>query len=390
MNQTLLKTTFLSIFLYLTDQISAQVTIGSQEEPNIGALLDMKEYNASTPGGATATKGLNLPRVRLIKKSDKDIAKTIEGLAPKAYGTDDHTGLVVFNIPKPTICPIFERAPYVWTGTEWQLLLTIKKETKSRFEINSDGVTGTLYDFEENDYTVKRYQNASTSYDKWWMTQNLRSLRLPDGEPIGCKYGSVRLSPALFHESGGAIDMEIPAPNGIIGDYTNAGVFTSGQTYSEFIYEFGLTYKWDQANNACPAGWHLPSAQEWTDLLIAMGGIADNDASEPNDRYKGIGNAMRKNQGKVYKSADNNELIWGPNGTYTPNGFNAVPAGRVTTGTLNACDFGYKSEWWTSSVNVDPAKQDQAMYRLMYNNRDRVDTNGAGQSIYFAVRCVKD
>lgn len=43
----------------------AQVTIGSDQLPNEGALLDLKERGPFS-GTATATKGLLLPRVKLI------------------------------------------------------------------------------------------------------------------------------------------------------------------------------------------------------------------------------------------------------------------------------------------------------------------------------------
>jgi uncharacterized protein (TIGR02145 family) len=36
--------------------------------------------------------------------------------------------------------------------------------------------------------------------------------------------------------------------------------------------KFGRLYTWDAAMKACPAGWHLPSDAEWTDLVTRLGG----------------------------------------------------------------------------------------------------------------------
>jgi uncharacterized protein (TIGR02145 family) len=38
--------------------------------------------------------------------------------------------------------------------------------------------------------------------------------------------------------------------------------------------EYGRLYNWDAAKNACPAGWHLPSREEWTGLIVFAGGAA--------------------------------------------------------------------------------------------------------------------
>lgn len=53
----------------LTTGLQAQVTIGSGKSPVTGSLLDLKEYDLTDPdsnNGTTATKGFNLPRVRLV------------------------------------------------------------------------------------------------------------------------------------------------------------------------------------------------------------------------------------------------------------------------------------------------------------------------------------
>ena len=36
--------------------------------------------------------------------------------------------------------------------------------------------------------------------------------------------------------------------------------------------KWGRLYTWDEAQNACPEGWHLPSKAEWKTLMDAVGG----------------------------------------------------------------------------------------------------------------------
>jgi len=40
--------------------------------------------------------------------------------------------------------------------------------------------------------------------------------------------------------------------------------------------EYGRVYKWSVANRACPAGWHLPSDEEWSQLTNYIGRNAGN------------------------------------------------------------------------------------------------------------------
>lgn len=114
MNTKLKVTTGFIIYLISSlIAIHGQVTIGSGIEPNKGALLDLKEYNADTPGGETSKHGFLLPRVNLV---DKD--KLQMGTNPELTGDErnNHTGLVVFNVNETAP---FCKGVYVWNGQEW-------------------------------------------------------------------------------------------------------------------------------------------------------------------------------------------------------------------------------------------------------------------------------
>lgn len=40
----------------------------------------------------------------------------------------------------------------------------------------------------------------------------------------------------------------------------------------EYCNKFGRLYTWEALKDACPAGWHLPSAEEWEALITNLGG----------------------------------------------------------------------------------------------------------------------
>lgn len=109
------KTILLFCYIFfLSGMLQAQVTIGSHQAPNKGALLDLKE-NAD----GTSTRGLCLPRVKL-----EDVRSLKPALPTHVIGTPDeeHTGLVVYHVSgeaKPQ-CATIPDGLYVWNGIEWR------------------------------------------------------------------------------------------------------------------------------------------------------------------------------------------------------------------------------------------------------------------------------
>ncbi|MDR0749984.1 MAG: hypothetical protein LBF62_10525 [Tannerellaceae bacterium] len=88
----------------------AQVTIGSDESPAKGALLDVKQQNSLTEGGTTSTKGILFPRVEL------SALKSLSPLVSSPSQADNltHKGIVVYNISNN-----FKEGLYSWDGDEW-------------------------------------------------------------------------------------------------------------------------------------------------------------------------------------------------------------------------------------------------------------------------------
>lgn len=97
---------------------TAQVTIGSDNLPVAGALLDLKEQSPNSLN-ATATKGLGLPRVNLKKLRPTTPAQLSASIGNTGdWDLEAHIGLTIYN-SDPTCYPA---GIYVWNGEKWILL----------------------------------------------------------------------------------------------------------------------------------------------------------------------------------------------------------------------------------------------------------------------------
>jgi len=133
----------------------------------------------------------------------------------------------------------------------------------------------------------------------------------------------------------------------------------------------GLNYDWDTAQEACPAGWHLPSDAEWD----ALARFVDPDYKSENDNVAG----------KKLKAKSGWEEHCGQNGNGTDEyGFSALPDGN------DGNNPGRSRVWWTST--------DHRIVRGSFNGRcwgmTNCDTNLSGgrcrDNFRNEVRCVEN
>jgi len=133
---------------------------------------------------------------------------------------------------------------------------------------------------------------------------------------------------------------------------------------TSYCNKYGRLYDWNTAMRVCPAGFHLPSRQEWGNLA-ALGNGA-------------VGGRMLKAKNgwgwNFYTAAGTDDF-----------GFSAMPGGnRNSNG-----NFGYAGDngvWWTATE--DGASN--AYYRSMYYDVNYVYDGAYGKSNGYSVRCVAD
>jgi len=129
--------------------------------------------------------------------------------------------------------------------------------------------------------------------------------------------------------------------------------------------KYGRLYDWNTAKSACPAGWHLPSNQEWAALVTAAGG------------HTTAGKRLKAAEG--WSSGGN-----GINGT-DEFGFAAVPGGnRRNDGKYYG--VGIDGSWWSSTE----IEGDLAFYRGIFNASEKVYEFNYDRGYGFSVRCIQD
>lgn len=216
-----------------------------------------------------------------------------------------------------------------------------KKENKP--EVAKE--TGTVTDVQGNVYATVKIG------DQWWMAENLKVKVYNDSSSI----------------------TEVASTNDTLWAKQNNGAFCS------LDKRFGLHYNWYAVNNSkkiAPAGWHIPSDQEWKimELELGMGG-EEVDATS----WRGTTEAEKLiPEASVGWPAS---IIYGSN----ESGFSALPGGcrlfNGTTGEITTSGY-----WWTSSEK----NTSTAWYRNLSSGHKTIFRYYVDKNYGLTVRCVKD
>lgn len=205
---------------------------------------------------------------------------------------------------------------------------------------SSDSLSGQeiIKDFDGNSY------KTVTIGTQVWMAENLRTTHYSTGEPI----------PEMKDDS---VWAEISTGAYCINnnDKNNSGIY-------------GYLYNWYVVPNArklCPAGWHVPSANDWKKLETSLGGA-------------GSAGGKMKEAGTTRWAGPNSEAD-------NSSKFNGLPGGsRNSDGTFNVP--GENGHWWTTTEFSTTT----AWRRQLYNNAGFIDNVYALKNEGFSIRCVKD
>jgi uncharacterized protein (TIGR02145 family) len=128
---------------------------------------------------------------------------------------------------------------------------------------------------------------------------------------------------------------------------------------------YGYFYTWEVAQNVCPEGWHLPSNDEWNDIIEFLGG------------KEIAGGKMKK------------DTLWqSPNTGVSANSyFDALPGGyhhfKVSIGFTGQNRHGY---WWSNTE--DPSSFAFAFF--MHFDHSEIFNSDFDKRHAFSVRCIKD
>lgn len=227
--------------------------------------------------------------------------------------------------------------------------------------------TGTVDDFDGNTYKTVKIGS------QWWMSENLRATHFSDGTEI-----------ALIDDN---------------ESWYNLGFSGKGYCYYNdslsYAATYGALYNWTTAMNGsessesapsnvrgvCPAGWHLPSDNEWIILEMELG-MSYEEAWLLGWRGTNEGAKMKTRSG-WYSFG---------NGTNS-SGFSALPAG-VRNGNGVFTDIGLSTHFWSTTEYFN---------NPIYSFNRQLDYNQSGVGWFrashfygypkdfgFSVRCIKD
>jgi uncharacterized protein (TIGR02145 family) len=212
--------------------------------------------------------------------------------------------------------------------------------------------TGTVTDAEGNIYNTVKIGN------QWWMSENLKTKKYTD-----------RSSIQNITDSSGWV-------NNTTGAYC---IYENGNTQSPAP---GLLYNWFALNNdagLAPAGWHIPTDNEWQQLEQATG-MSGAEASLNGWRGSKEGEKLKVASPSGWTIFEN---VWGNNEM----GFTALAGGcRLPNATFGQPGLYATGFWWTFSES----SPEEALYRYLdYKNSDIFRSHDS-KRYGFSVRCVKN
>ncbi|MCR4826253.1 MAG: T9SS type A sorting domain-containing protein [Bacteroidales bacterium] len=198
-----------------------------------------------------------------------------------------------------------------------------------------------------------------------WMRYNLRTTHYADGTSIPAGTTQSSYTPYYYN-------------------YSTSNVTLTSRGY---LYNWPAVMHGANSSSAnpsgvqgiCPAGWHVPSDAEWTQLENYVGSqslyIWDNDSTYIACSLASISlwehSSVPYSIGSFPEDANNTTL------------FSAVPAGYYNGSYFN---FGNTAAFWSSTNCTDS----YAYSRFLYNYSAIVNRSGCTKNNGLSVRCVKD
>ena len=132
--------------------------------------------------------------------------------------------------------------------------------------------------------------------------------------------------------------------------------------------------------NIAPAGWHVPTDDEWKQLEMYLG-MSQEDADDSDWRSSGNVGGKLKETGTTHWSSPNT-------GATNESGFTALPGGCRSY--FDDGDFdmiGINAGFWSSTATI---RDSDSWGRLLTDIDSGILRNGDAKQVGHSVRCVKD
>ena len=221
---------------------------------------------------------------------------------------------------------------------------------------SSSRITGSMQDRNSNRYRTVTIGNQV------WMAENMRATHDRYGNPIELVVGEKenKVSPSRFEPFEG----------------------------SNVVQRYGYLYNWEAAMKVCPAGWHLPTEEDWTQLENYVSSQSQYVCGEDKKCIaKSLADTIDWHNTTTDRYRNPQEAIskFGTIGDYpkanNATGFSALPAEK-----RNLASFGWLAVFWSATEQGE----DYANALSLTYDCARVSLTSYGKSGGHSVRCVRD
>ena len=196
---------------------------------------------------------------------------------------------------------------------------------------------------------------------QWWMMENLKVKTYLNGDPV-----IPVLDTATWHHA-------------ITGSFC---VFDNNSLAPGLLYN---GYAVTDNRGLAPAGWHISSDADWTQLEEFLG-MGPDEAGKIGWRGSHEAEKLKKSLSQTTITGDWTPIssVWNTNETR----FTALAGGcRLFNGKWSVPGLGEEGFWWTSSVRNTDAKM---WYRYMDYKNSKIFRYVAPLTYGCSIRCVKD
>ena len=226
----------------------------------------------------------------------------------------------------------------------------------------------TLYDIDGNDYATLLLGSQC------WMKQNLRTTRYADGT-------------------------EIPYSTSTVYSHTSPYRYAPDSWSSEDLVAYGYLYNWVAAmhgssssaanpsgvRGACPAGWHLPSDAEWTQLTDFVASDINNVCND-NPAYFIKAMASLEGWGTCVGSGC---VLCSDTSKNNTTGFSVLPSGVWNTNN-GAFDTGLGYQTGVSDFYSSTGYEDNKVWIRLFDYYEDVRRTAYASGNGYSIRCVLD
>ena len=337
------KNQLLTLIIYLTCETTNDWNLAHSETINSQTQALTSSIIASLDGRYPITG-------TVVNCQNQPVTSGYVGMGSQVYLTN-HTGQFTIQT-----CVVGE---YEIRGFDNSIVDSLKTSALEAVQVGVDGINigslqacsqffGAVSDIEGYIYPTVLIGN------QLWMAENLRTASYSNGELI----------PQVNDNTWQQIT-------------TGAWCYYAGNPINNDIY--GKLYNWytiADPRGLCPTGWHVPSDQEWNNLI----GFLDSD-------YIPTSNGS---QSEIAGGKMKNITVWNPPNTGATNesGFTGLPGGNRAFDSQYFYNLGSNGRWWSSSESEDYI--DYCFIRALGYNSTDVNRLISNKRAGLSVRCLRD